>query len=278
MKPENWLLLLFCSFFVPELKAQDSLSLQFLRSFPVPEQVTVSADGNGNIFLSTTAGEIRKYDPNGQLLNSYSPQSASYFSTLDGRPGMQLRAFDENNQQLVYLDRFLNQSGSTVQLPPEHFGFISALSWSAAGNTVWIFDASDLQLKRWRTDLREIVSTLKLSQLLLKEPLDVKMLYEYQHKLYLFTTDKAFVFDQLGNYEKELSLPAWTSVTFTGDHLLSLSGRKSLELLHLYSGRKQKIPLIGDDKSLPYQKVLTGKDGELYLFTPKKADVYRFVP
>ena len=278
MKAENWLLLLFCFFLVPELRAQDSLSLQFLRSFSVPEQVAVSADGNGNIFLSTTAGEIRKYDHNGQLLNSYSPQSASYFSSLDGKPGMQLRAFDENNQQLVYLDRFLNQSGSTVQLSPEQFGFVSALTWSAAGNTVWIFDASDLQLKRWRTDLREIISSLKLSQLLLKEPLDVKMLYEHQHKLYMFTADKAFVFDQLGNYEKELSLPAWTSVSFTGDHLLYLSGRKSLEMLHLYSGRTQKIPLAAEDKSLAYQKVLAGKDGELYLFTPKKVDVYRFIP
>lgn len=275
MKPESWLLLFFCLFYFPELKAQESL--QFLRSFPVPEQVAVSTDGHGAVFLSTTAGEIQKYNQTGQLLNTYSPQSASFFSAIDGRPGMQIRAFDENNQQLVYLDRFLNQSGSIIQLPSELFGFISALSWSVAGNTVWLFDASDLQLKRWRTDLRELASTLKLSQLL-REPLDVKMLYEYQHKLYLFTADKAFVFDQLGNYEKEIILPLWTSVTFSGDELLCLNNSKTLEQIHLYSDERRKLKFAPEDKSPLYQKILAGKGGELYLFTKEKADVYRSIP
>ncbi len=273
MRLDYRLLLILFFFLLPEVKGQEP-RLVLLRSFPVPEQLAVSSDAGGNIVLSTSGGEIQKFSANGKLLHTYSPHSSGYLSILDARFTMQVRAFDENSQQIIYLDRFLNPAGS-ILLPPEQFSFISALAWSATGNTIWLYDASDMQLIRWQTGTRKIISTLKLNQFAGKRPFEVKMLFEHQHKLCLLGADKLLIFDQAGNFDREVPLPEWQSATFSGEDLLCLTNTNTIERIHLYSGKRSEISTPATSQS--YRKIIAA-NGEFYLFTTKQADVYRLVP
>lgn len=250
------------------LSAQE---LQVLRSFAIEEPEAVSADTQGNLFVATAGGEIQKYSAEGKLLNTYSPQSASHFTALQARSTMQIMAFDENNQQLLSLDRFLNLASST-QLPDEETGFVSALAWTA-GNSIWLADANARQLRQWRTDTRQFTLSLNLNQYMNAAELEIRELREYQHKLYLLSAEQVYVFDQLGNYERQFAIPPLKAVTFMGDQLIGLNDDKLLAI-HLYSGQEQSFLLeAGKD----YSQLLHSK-GLLYLFGRNEADVYRPMP
>lgn len=246
--------------------------LKFQRSFPVLNQLAVSSDAQGNIYLSSSDGEILKYNSQGNLLQTFSPQSAAYFKVLDASQSMQIMAFDENRQQLVFLDRFLNELGSKT-IPAEHFNFVGSLAWSR-GNSLWVVDATDLMLKKWRTDLREPVVSLPLSRYTEESSLEIKLLKEHQHRLYLLSPQYAYVFDQLGNYEKQLRLPEWKSATFSRDQLFLL-GTDSLEVMNLYTGKQESVAL--PESSTLWQHLLLN-NGTFYLFGPQEAGVYLLSP
>lgn len=261
--------LLFSLLLSLTLSAQD---LHFLRSFAIEEPQAVSADTQGNLFIASAAGsEIKKYTADGKLLNTYSPQSASHFTALQARSTMQIMAFDENNQQLLSLDRFLNPV-SSIQFPEDETGFINAVAWSA-GNTIWLADASTLRLRQWRPDTRQFTLSINLNQLINTSALEILGLQEYQHKLYLLSSAHIYVFDQLGNYERQFAIPPIKAITFMGDQLIGLGDRKLLAI-HLYSGQEQSFELA---KNNSYSQLLYSK-GALYLFSRKQADVYRPMP
>jgi outer membrane protein assembly factor BamB len=243
-----------------------------MRSFPLEEEASlVSADAQGNIFIATPDGEIKKYTAAGQLLNTFSPQSANHFTVLQARSTMQIMAFDENNQQLLFLDRFLNPV-SSIELPFRELGYVSALTL-AAGNTLWVADASAGKLRQWRFDTGQLLLSLNLNQLINAAALNIQALREYQHKLYLFSPGHVYVFDQLGNFEQEFAIPPIEAISFMGDQLIGLNDQK-LVAINLYSGEEQHIALPGKKE---YQQVLYSK-GELYLFSRREADVYRPKP
>lgn len=267
MRLKFMLLLLSLSLSIT-LPAQE---LKHLRSFAIEEPEAVSADTQGNIFIASADGEIKKYSAEGKLLNTYSPQSASHFTALQARSTMQIMAFDENNQQLLSLDRFLNLA-SSIPLPEHETGFVSALAW-AAGNTIWLADANARQLRQWRTDTRQFTLSLNLNQYINAPALEIKELRDYQHKLYLLSAENIYVFDQLGNYERQFAIPPIKAITFMGDQLIGLDDRK-LVAIHLYSGEEQTF-LLPDKQD--YSQLLYSK-GELYLFSRKEADVYRPMP
>lgn len=269
MRLKAWLLFLLALGLSLELQAQE---LQLIRSFAVEEPEAVSADTQGNIFMASEGGEIRKYTPEGELLNIYSPQSASHFTALQARSTMQIMAFDENNQQLLTLDRFLNLA-SSIQLPEQETGFISALSWGANGNTIWLADANARQLRQWRTDTRQLSLSLNLNQYVTTKRLEIKELREYQHKLYLISTEQVYVFDQLGNYERQFAIPPVKAVTFMQDQLIGL-GEQELAAIHLYSGERQNYSLPAGKS---YSQLLYSK-GVFILFGRQQADVYRPMP
>jgi hypothetical protein len=242
----------------------------FVRTFPVEAPTAITADINGNLYLATKEGEVKSYSPEGVLLQTYSPQSASYFNSLEARSAMQLWAFDENRQQLLVLDRFLNQV-SSQQLPPEVFGYASAAAPSA-GNSLWVVDISDMQLKQWRTDTRQLISSFRLN-LLKQPPTAVKALREYQHKLYLFSPERLYIFNRLSAYEQTLPLAEWLSFAFAENDLLLLTTNKLLRI-SLYSGKTEILPLPATDN----YKQLLFINGTYYFFTDKNVQAYRLLP
>lgn len=267
MKAKNALLLAGCLWLSLACHAQRWVPF---RSFPTEDPTAVSADAHGKIYLATSLGEVKCYSPEGTLLQTYSPQSASYFSSLEVRSGMQVWAFDENRQQMLFLDRFMNPVSSR-QLPADIFGYATAVS-SSAGNSLWVADASDMQLKQWRTDTRQLVSSFRLN--LLKEPpTEIKALKEYQHKLYLFSPEALYVFDRLGAYEQTIPLVDWLSYTFVGNELLLLT-EATLLRISLYSGKAEAIPLPADGS----YKELLFIDKAYYFFSANEVQAYLLLP
>lgn len=246
-------------------------TFEFLYSFPVEPPVAVTADTYGNLYLSSQGSEIRSYTLTGDLQYTYSPQLAAYFTALDARAGLQLLAFDENSQQLVFLDRFLNLL-STKLLPPDLFSYATAISGSA-GNTIWVADAGTLQLKKWKPGSLGLELSINLSQYGQESTFDIKSLKEYQHKLYLLTSNKLYVFDRLGTFEKMLPLPAWTSYTFAGDQLLLLTNNALLRF-PLYKGEPDSLPL---PEGKAYTHLLYS-EGIFLFFNEETAKAYRLLP
>lgn len=243
---------------------------ELLRTFPVEAPVAVTADVHGQLYVATTKGEIVSYSPEGQPLYTFSPQSAGAFTALEAPSGRQLWAFDENRQQLLFLDRFLNQL-SSQQLPADVFSYVVAVT-RAAGNAFWMADAGDMQLKQWNSNKGQLVSSIRLN-LLDPSLTEIRALKEYQHRLYLFSPDKLLVFDQLGAFGQSIPLPAWQAFSFAEDNVLLLT-RENLIQLSIHSGEQASGPLP------PIQGVeqLVFSKGVYYFFSESMAHAYRRVP
>lgn len=243
---------------------------ELLLAFPVEAPVAVTADVHGQLYLATARGELISYSPEGKPLYTFSPQSAGTYTTLEAPSGRQLWAFDENRQQLLFLDRFLNQLSSR-QLPLDVFNYVVATT-RAAGNTFWMADAGDMQLKQWNSNSGQLVSSIRLS-LLDPSLTEIQALKEYQHRLYLFAPGKLLIFDHMGAYQQSIPLPAWKDFSFAGDSLLLLT-KNSLIHLSIHSGEQELSPL---PPSQTFGQLVYNK-GIYYFFGKSRAYAYRLSP
>lgn len=264
------LLFLFLSFcWLPgTLPAQ---SLELAGVFPVDSPTAVSADNQGHVYIATREGEIKKYNARGLLLYTFSPQSAGFFNVIDGSSSMQVKAFSENSQTIVYLDRFLNET-ARFRLPTDPFSYVSPLCWSA-GNTIWLAGTAEMQLVKWSVDTREVLRTINLNQFITGDNFEISLIKEHQHKIYLFSPDRLYVFGQPGNYEKQVPLETWKGVAFSDKEIIIL-GNETLTLLELYGAEKRKIPLPAEKD---YNHITFSK-GNTLLFSNQEAHIYRFKP
>lgn len=262
-----YLFLCFCCFH-GILSAQ---SLELVSIFPVDAPTAVSADNQGHVYIATREGEIKKHNLRGLLLYTFSPQSAGFFNVVDGSSSMQVKAFSENSQSIVYLDRFLNET-ARFRLPTDPFSYISSLCWSA-GNTIWLAGTAEMQLAKWSVDTREVLRTINLNQFITGDNFEISMIKEHQHKIYLFSPDRLYIFSQPGNYEKQIPLEEWKGVAFSEKEIIML-GNESLTFLELYGVGKRKIPLPAEK----YYSHITFSKGDILLFSRQEAHIYRSKP
>jgi len=241
-----------------------------VHEWETAETIDATSDLSGNIYLTDNNGAITKFDQNGIYQISYSGSGMTPVSSIDVSHITKIFGFYQESQSYILLDRFLNPLTAS-ELNPATSGFVTAAAYGA-DNNLWIFDQSNLSIKRINL-LNDVLITSNAVPLLLGgDEWDLIQMEEYQNRLYLLNMDKkVYVFDNLGNYIRELEIRSDCKFSFQEGKLMYVRDGEVMSY-DLYDNTQSALGRINNSKGLI--KVISNNNF-IYLVHRNKISAYQ---
>jgi len=176
-----------------------------VTDIPMKGLEQVSLDNRGQIFYTTGDGSIYQLAPNGLPVNYYSPPRQASITQLEAGWTVNIFTFTKDLQRYEFFDRFLNPLMSR-DMDRVDVGLASAATLGN-NNTIWVFDESDFSLKKIDYNRQAILQDQPLNLVVNEQDWKVTDLKEAQNMVYLRVPDRVYIFDNQGNYLKQISVP-----------------------------------------------------------------------
>jgi hypothetical protein len=251
--------------------ASHAQKLYITDSVVIDFPTAASVDRTGNVFISNTRGEVRKYSSFGKLLATFTPQQPAAVSSLEAWQMLRVFVFYGQSQQYIFLDRFLN--ASQPQLLSNLTSGFAPHATTGEDNSLWLINETSLTLEKYdlRTS-RQLINT-DLS-LFLDNDFQFFGLKIYQNKVYISMGKQGvLVFDAFGSFIQKLPLDNITRFNFYDDELYYLN-ENYIHFYNLYTFQERFIELPAKTEPL-YGLVVLDK---VILITERMMYLYRFVP
>lgn len=230
------------SWSLPEISLGQELKVQ--AKIPIASPQAISLDKRGQFFLSNEKGEINQYNPQGEILRTFSPQRRRELNLIEAWPTLRIFIFYEAFQEFLILDRFLNPlSGpESYQFNPEFIGF-AKMATLAADNNIWVFDNTDFGLKKYDPIQGLLLSNTSLDLLLDPRSIEINFMREYQNLLIINDKNSGvLIFDNFGNYLKTLPYTDLNYIGVQQDEICFLQ-ENQLVFYDLYKSTERKVLL-----------------------------------
>ncbi|TAF63444.1 MAG: hypothetical protein EAZ55_13680 [Cytophagales bacterium] len=262
-------LLIVVYFTLSNLSAQH---WQWQKDLLLKKTTTAAIDRNKNIYIADEQGNVFKTDTLGNILLQYTAQMPNEVHTIESWLTMKTLLFYQITQQIVILNRFLQQP-ITWELPPEQVGFAQAANWSA-DEQVWIFDVSDFHLKKFHLNTQEVTFAIALDVIWKKKNSQVLYLKEYQNQVFLCDETLGIAcFDLLGNHKYTLPFLGIKHIGVAGNQIYFLQ-ENTLVFFDLYEKTIQKWEL--PEKKQP--KFAIYVDSFVFLAFESEIQLYKVFP
>ena len=259
-------LVLLCLTAIPFYTLAQTLTLK--QTLPVNKPGAISSDRLHNIYFSDQKNNIYQVSPDGKLGRTYSPPTQAHVALLEAWNLVQILAFYDDRQQIIILDRFLTPLSST-RLTDLTDGNIRLATFSA-DDQIWLLNESDFTLAKIDVQHPEGISRTQLNQILPNSRTDFRFMREYQNNLYLIDRNAGiYIFDNLGNYKKKLSVTGLTYLGFKADEGYYIKNNQ-LTFFNLYTLKERSLPL---PSAANYNQAIVG-DNTVYLFSDTSLDIY----
>lgn len=259
---QSLILLLLCLGNLP-LFAQPS---QWIKtdSIYVGEVHLMDIDRFNNLFIANSKGQILKYNDKLVEKGNFSPAQPVHFSSWSVWNGLNILAFVENTQTFSITDRFLSRQ-EQYQFPQDIIGFAQAAALSY-DNQVWVLDQYDFSIKKYNATSRVVELVQNVSPFI-PNINEVHRLMEYQNKLYALTSNEAYVFDLMLNYELKITHSNSRGGRFFEDKLYSYDKGK-LIVTNLYSLKTDVLELEMEAGNVIYlgDRLIVSLDGYCWLY------------
>ncbi|TFV94420.1 hypothetical protein E4S40_10370 [Algoriphagus kandeliae] len=239
-----------------------------LSEISVKELDQVSLDTRDQIYVSNLQGDIFLFDATGKQLNYFSPARQAKLSQLEAAWSVTIFSFSEDLQEYRILDRFLNPIAernfldASVNLPKA--------ATLGNNNIVWVWDESDLSLKRMDYLRNLILDIQPLNLITSVKSLQISALKEYKNRLFaLIPNEGVLVFDNQGNLLLDLKLPKVEKLSLYKDYLLWLENgnlmgynlsQQTIENIQAFTASVDSYVFVGQTKLLLVQ----GEKIEIY--------------
>ncbi|WP_109832008.1 hypothetical protein [Reichenbachiella versicolor] len=227
-------------------------------------------DTKGNIYISKYNGEVLKYSLTGEIQLQYSPVKNGRIHNIDASSQLKVLLFYEGLQEYVILDRYL---AKPVVYPFRDYdlGFVTNVSINRQ-NELWVVDLNEFALTLVDVRRNEVLENKSLAQVLDRENADILNFRFHQGNMYLNDRFQGLlVFDNIGNFIKQIELSYGTLQGFYRDYLY-LSNGKRLILRHLYDDSQSEIVLPHEQ----YSKILYAGNN-LVLITEQGFEIYKYL-
>lgn len=217
-------------------------------------------DGLGNMIV-VEANQLKKYDPQGNLLFTQSVKNLGNITKLDARNPMKIMFFSEEQQLVGILDNSLTLQGEYFDLSTFGLRYAQAFSASFQNNKFWIYDQENSKLELVSTNKQQSINIENLKSLL--EFNEVTQLIEDDVFLYLYDKTKGiYKLDNYGNLLHFIPNHTGTCIHIEKAIIYVLCGDKILA----YS-EKESVPL---QLNLPSSAIIQfKKQGEFFYFLEK---------
>lgn len=214
------------------------------------DATSIYTDVQKNIYCLSMKGEINRYDSllrENTHFSSAKLMNPTHIETWN-RLGVML--FYEENQQLTFLNRFL-QIRNEYNFSDSKGAFFTAATYSTNG-TVWAFDASNLRLVRIDLLTNQLLFEWFLNDLDYYP--EITFLREYENFLFALDAQRGIlIFDLVGQLVKEVNKKNLKEFKFyqnTGYYLLE--NKEQIQIIDLFSDNDEVIDLPEKAHSVVY--------------------------
>ncbi|MCR9083581.1 MAG: hypothetical protein NXH89_14235, partial [Cyclobacteriaceae bacterium] len=228
----------------------------------------VSMDNQDQIFISSRQGDLYLYDSKGNRLNYFSPPRQGRINQLEAAWTVNFFTFSEDLQEYRVLDRFLNPIA-------EHNFFDASINLAKAAtfgnnNIVWVWDESDLSLKRMDYLRNLVLDAQPLPLLTDSKNLNILEMREFKNRLFVLAPEEGvFVFDNQGNLIRQINLKQVPNLCLYKDYLLWIENN----YLNTYCLSTKAIFKLFEVKDSKASKVVVGNT-KLLLVEGDKVKIY----
>jgi hypothetical protein len=163
-----------------------------------------TTDNIGNSYF-VKGDEIRKYNPQGELLKIFSAKSLGRITSVDASNPLRVLVFYREFASLLFLDDLMSQNGDVINLLDISLEQ-SDVVCTSFNNGLWLFNRQNASLMRLDENLASVVNTGNLNRLL---GTTFKPVFMLEHNGYVYISNPAegiFVFDIYGTYFKTIPL------------------------------------------------------------------------
>lgn len=189
-----------------------------LASFQIPQLDLVSFDTKDQVFISSLNGDIFQFDENGIRKNYFSPPRQGKLNQLEANWTVNIFSFSSDLQSFRIMDRFLNPISEG-----DFFGSEVNLAKAASlgnNNILWVWDESDLSLKRLDYLRKLTLDSQPLNLILKTDLVNVQEIREFKNLLFMNIPDSGiYIFDNQGNFIKKLNIQNSGRLCFFQRHL-----------------------------------------------------------
>jgi len=246
------LTLFFFTIWAAQSMSQDLLE-NALAEIEINGLDQVSMDNRDQIFISSREGDLYLYDSKGNRLNYFSPPRQGRISQLEAAWTVNIFTFSEDLQEYRVLDRFLNPIA-------EHNFFDASINLAKAAtfgnnNIVWVWDESDLSLKRIDYLRNLVLDAQPLLLLTDSKNLNILEMREFKNRLFVLAPEEGdFVFDNQGNLIRQINLKQVPNLSLYKDYLLWIENKH----LNTYCLSTKAIFKLFEVKDSKAAKVIVG--------------------
>lgn len=254
------------------LWAVESMSQELLENALAEIEINgldqVSMDNRDQIFISSRQGDLYLYDSKGNRLNYFSPPRQGRINQLEAAWTVNIFTFSEDLQEYRVLDRFLNPIA-------EHNFFDASINLAKAAtfgnnNIVWVWDESDLSLKRMDYLRNLVLDAQPLPLLTDSKNLNILEMREFKNRLFVLAPEEGvFVYDNQGNLIRQINLKQVPNLCLYKDYLLWIENNH----LNTYCLSTKAIFKLFEVKDSKASKVVVGNT-KLLLVEGDKVKIY----
>jgi len=218
-------LIFYLIFNFQSVKSQD---WQIVKSIPFSETITaVGNDINGLIYLGSSDGKLIRIDPFTSKTDQFSLSNMSAISYIDAWNSLKIFIFLVDNQEYMYLDRFI--ADFRRYNVPENSNGITGFVLPAPDHSIWVLEQPQLQLSKYNDANQKLINTVPLTLSLNIE----EITYARAFQNLLLVAEKKnglLIFDSFGNLIKQFPLNQIQSILITSDLAFVLHEGGLLEL------------------------------------------------
>jgi hypothetical protein len=247
-----------------------SQELSKIYEWEVDDAVDATSDLRGHLYISNAQGVIEKFNAEGIRLLSYSGNMTTPIYSIDVSHTSKIFGFYRDNQSYIILDKFLNPLNEAL-LNASIVGYATETAY-ASDNNLWVFDQSDLSIKKINILNDILINEITLSLVIRDHEWEVRQIEEYQNRIYLNNAGgDIYVFDRFGNFIKKLNIQADGSFCFSGEDLIYIEG-DGIFKIDLYRNQTEQIARLQDTNHI--LKVIS-TNNFIYLVSKNKIVAYK---
>jgi hypothetical protein len=240
-----------------------------VRSVKISDTIVYGTiDRTGDLYITTSSGQLHRYDPDGKLLNLYRHHEVP--TLFDPRDGARLFAYFRALRQYRYLNPSFDVTASYV--------LDSALAidpWfvcSSGDHNFWILDAADWSLKRIDPKKELILTEATFSVSANQRPDDFTFMREYQGFLFLLDRSQGIhIFNSMGKLLKTIPVKNLACFNFLGEELY-YQENDTLKFFDLFSAETREM-------AVPSPSIFTLiTDEKIYTIGAGHIDIFQWLP
>ena len=223
------------------LFAQKDTAFRLIGTLP-GEIADAAIDNLSNVYILTTADQLKKYNASGDSLAVYNNvRKFGKVYSIDVSNPLKVLLYYKDFATIVVLDRLLSIR-TTIVLRRKNILQVTAIGQSF-DNNIWIFDAFDNKLKKIDDEGNVLLETPDFRQVF-NQGLNPQQIIDQNNQLYLYDPENGlFVFDYYGTFKRKIPLLGWSNLSITDKYILGISN-ESLQSYNVSTlmQSEQKIP------------------------------------